>query len=105
MYIVTNRIRVKKGFAHKMAPNFTKPGPLLDFKGFVKVEVAISTQFEDYDEMNVNMYWESLEDFQVWRESDAFRKAHDRPSSEGENDSPLLGSQIVIQEVASTLEK
>ena len=55
MYTVTNRIKVKKGFAVKMAPNFTKPGPLQQFEGFEKVEVLVSTQFEEYDEMSVVM--------------------------------------------------
>lgn len=31
MYTVTNRIKVKKGLAKKMAPRFTQPGPLLTF--------------------------------------------------------------------------
>lgn len=106
MYIVSNRIKVKKGFAEKMAPNFTRPGSLETFKGFLKVEVAVSKDFEDYEEMSVNMYWDSLEDFKVWRDSDAFKAAHKRPSGgEGEaSESPMLGSQIVIAEVVSALQ-
>lgn len=106
MFTVTNRIKVKKGFAHKMAPNFTKPGPLQQFEGFEKVEVLISTQFEEYDEMSVVMYWESLEDFEKWRESDAFKESHKRPNNGEPNpDSPMLGSQIVIAEIASSITK
>ncbi len=93
MIIVTNRIQVKPGFAARMAPNFTKPGPLQQFEGFHKVEVLISTDDPTYDEMSVNMYWES--------------KAHHRPSSgsEGEKtDSPIIGSKIVVAELASSIE-
>lgn len=75
MIIVTNRIQVKPGFAARMAPNFTKPGPLQQFEGFHKVEVLISTDDPTYDEMSVNMYWESKEHFQAWRNSDAFAAA------------------------------
>lgn len=103
MYTVTNRIKVKKGLAHKMAPRFTQSGVLLEFKGFRKVEVLVSTQFEDYDEMSVVMYWDTLEDFQVWRNSDAFKEAHKRPEG-GQGESPTLDNLIVIAEVASTLE-
>ncbi|NLY79334.1 MAG: heme oxygenase [Lysinibacillus sp.] len=103
MYTVTNRIRVKKGFAKKMAPRFTQPGALLTFKGFRKVEVLVSTQFEDYDEMSVVMYWDTLEDFEVWRNSDAFKESHTRPSGADEN-SPTIDNLVVIAEVASTLE-
>ena len=106
MYVVTNRIKVKKGFAEKMAPNFTRPGALQSFEGFVKVEVAVCKDFEEYDEMSVNMYWKNLEGFKKWRESDAFKQAHKRPepkSGEAPKESPLLGSQIVFAEIVSSI--
>ncbi len=104
MYVVSNRIKVKKGFAEKMAPRFTKPGPLQEMNGFEKVEVLVTQNLEEHDELNVNMYWNTLEDFQAWKESDAFKQAHSRPSGGQEGqESPLLGSQLVIAEVASTL--
>lgn len=109
MIIVTNRIKVKPGFAAKMAPNFTKPGPLQQFEGFHKVEVWVSTDNPEYDEMNVNMYWETKEAFEVWRSSDAFKAAHKRPEpAEGgekaPENGPMLGSQIVISELASAID-
>jgi len=112
MIIVTNRIQVKPGFkpgfAAKMAPNFTKPGPLQQFEGFHKVEVLVSTDDPTYDEMSVNMYWESKEHFQAWRNSDAFAAAHQRPEAGSEGakpeNSPMIGSKIVIAELASSIE-
>ncbi|KGA98618.1 heme-degrading monooxygenase IsdG [Alkalihalobacillus alcalophilus ATCC 27647 = CGMCC 1.3604] len=107
MYIVTNRIKIKKGFAEKMAPNFTKPGPLQEMKGFIKVETTIRQNIEEHDELSVNMYWEELENFEAWKSSDAFKQAHARPksdSNEEKKDSPMLGSEIVIAKVATTIE-
>ena len=110
MITVTNRIKVKKGFADKMAPNFVRAGPLQQFEGFIKVEVLVATQFEEYDEMSVVMYWEGKENFEAWRESDAFKEAHKRPESShgghGEQaESPMLGSQIVVAEVVGSISK
>lgn len=102
MITITNRIRTKKGFATKMAPAFTANKGLLDFDGFKKVEVLVSTQNEEYDVMDVIMYWESQEAFATWRNSDNFKAAHKRDGNEGE--SPILGSEMVIAEVAATLE-
>jgi len=107
MIIVTNRIKTKKGFAVKMAPNFTRSGALQTFEGFIKVEVTITKNTTDYDELNVNMYWENEENFQVWRNSDTFKQAHKRPepgSAEAQKESPLLGSEIIVTEVVSVLE-
>lgn len=108
MIIVTNRIKTKPGFAKRMAPNFTKPGPLQKMDGFVKVEVLITqNNNEEYDELNVNSYWESVDNFSVWRNSDIFKEAHKRPesgSTQAQQDSPIIGSEIVVSEVASVLE-
>ncbi|MBK3495853.1 heme oxygenase [Viridibacillus sp. YIM B01967] len=107
MFVVTNRIKTKKGFAEKMAPNFTRPGALQSFNGFIKVEVAVCKEFEEYDEMSVNMYWETLDGFKEWRESDAFKASHKRPEAkpgEAPKESPMLGSQIVIAEIVSRIE-
>ncbi len=107
MIIVTNRIKTKPGFAERMAPNFTKPSLLQEMEGFIKVEVTITQGTTEYDEMNVNMYWENEEGFQAWRNSDIFKEAHKRPepgSAEASKESPLLGSELIISKVASTVE-
>ncbi len=107
MYIVTNRIKMKKGFAERLAPNFTKPGPLQEMEGFIKVETVITQNLEEHDELNVNMYWEDLDSFQSWKESDIFKQAHKRPEpKQGEEpkESPMLGSELVIGKVATTVE-
>ncbi|WP_226036692.1 heme oxygenase [Aquibacillus saliphilus] len=103
MIIVTNRIKMKLGFAEKMAPMFTRPGTLQKMNGFVKVEVLITKNLSEYDELNVNMYWNTMEDFTLWKNSDAFKEAHSGPTN-GEQESPILGSEIIISEVASTLD-
>lgn len=106
MISVTNRIRVKKGMGEQLAPMFAKPGPLQQFEGFEKVEVHVSTQFEEYDEMQVMMYWQNEEGFQAWRESDAFKQAHKRPENgEQDSNSPVIGSTIVVAKVAAAIDK
>jgi len=103
MYTVTNRIKVKKGMGQKMAPLFTSGKELLEFEGFHKVEVHVSTQHEEYDEMNVMMYWDALAHFEHWRASDSFKKAHARDAGNGHGASPVISNQVVISELVSTL--
>jgi heme oxygenase (staphylobilin-producing) len=107
MIIVTNRIKVKKGMGAVMAPRFTAPGPLDSSKGIIKVEVLLTQNLPDYDELNVNTYWESQEDFNAWKDSDAFKTSHKRPEptpGEAPKESPILGSEIITYDVASTRE-
>lgn len=108
MVIVTNRIKVKKGMGVMMAPSFTAPGPLDTTEGFIKVEVLLTQNLTDYDELNVNMYWEDMDSFTAWRNSDAFKAAHKRPepgSEDAKKESPILGSEIITYELASIKEK
>ena len=107
MITVTNRIKVKKGMATMMAPMFVKPGPLQQFEGFEKVEVLVATQFEDYDEMSVVMYWDTKAHFAAWRETDAFKESHKRPQGghAEQGESPMLGSEIIIAEIAASISK
>lgn len=108
MYIVTNRIKVKKGMGATMAPRFTAPSPLDTFDGFVKVEVLLTQNLTDYDELSVNMYWENLDSFTEWRNSDAFKAAHKQPepgSEAAKKESPIIGSELITYEVASVREK
>lgn len=103
MITVTNRIRVEKGMGEKMAPMFTQPGSLQNYEGFHKVDVLVSTQFEEYDEMSVVMYWENEEAFEVWRSSEDFKNSHKRSSSgEPDPNSPVINSQIVVAKVAAS---
>lgn len=110
MVIVTNRIKTKVGFAEKMAPGFVRPSSLHEFEGFIKVEVAVTQGLTEYDELNVNMFWDSVENFNAWRNSDSFRESHKRPEpgSEAEKqekeNSPILGSEIIIQNIVATTE-
>ncbi|AOZ93024.1 heme oxygenase [Paenibacillus crassostreae] len=107
MIVVTNRIKVTKGMGAAMAPRFTAPGPLDSSKGIIKVEVLLTQNLEEYDELNVNMYWESQDDFMAWRNSDAFKASHKRPepdSAEAKKASPILGSEMITYEVATTRE-
>ena len=102
MVVVSNRIRVQKGMGAHMAPRFTRSKALCEFKGFHKVEVLVA-DLDDCDEMSVNMYWDSLADFQVWRESDAFKAAHQRTQTAEAETSPVISSQLIIAEVAAQL--
>jgi len=103
MIIVTNRLKMKLGFAEKMAPMFTRPGALQKMEGFIKVEVLLTKNLSEHDELNVNMYWNTIENFNHWKNSTAFKEAHTGPNN-NEQESPILGSEIIISEVASTLE-
>lgn len=104
MLVVTNRIKVIKGMGAAMAPSFTASGSLDTTEGLVKVEVLLTQNLSDYDELNVNMYWESIEHFTAWKNSDSFKASHKRPETGSEapqKKSPILGSELITYEVAS----
>ncbi|UOB20853.1 heme oxygenase [Macrococcus armenti] len=103
MYIVTNRIKMKKGFAEKMAPMFTKGGAIQQLKGFNKIETWSIQNLEEHDELYVNTWWDTLEDFEAWKTSDAFKQAHSRGGDKPQGESPMLGSELVIAKLETEI--
>src|SRR5690606_9651835 len=92
--------KTKKEFAVKIEPRITAPRSLHKLEGFRKVKVPI-VNHEDHDMMDVNMYWDTYESFEAWRNSDMFHHTHAEhgpPSGE----SSILGSEIITAKVAAT---
>ncbi|KOS68994.1 hypothetical protein AEA09_10860 [Lysinibacillus contaminans] len=108
MITVTNRFLIKKGFGQKMAPLFISDEALLNWEGFNKVEVNVCSEPEDHDEMNVMMFWDTIEHFNAWRVSDDFKKLHSREEAgnkENSGSSPIISNRVVISELVATLVK
>ncbi|WP_085060772.1 heme oxygenase [Staphylococcus haemolyticus] len=103
MFVVTNRITVKKGFAEKMAPRFTKGGKIKTLQGFHKIEVWKVVRDHESEDMYVNTWWETEKDFEAWTKSDAFKEAHQNRDKTSSESSPVISSEIVKATVLSTL--
>ena len=65
LFVVTNRITVKKGFAEKMAPRFTKGGQIQSLQGFNGIEVWQIDRDDYSEDMYVNTWWNTEKDFKT----------------------------------------
>lgn len=107
MITVTNRFKLVKGMAVHMAPAFVQRNGLENFKGFRGIEINVSTQFEEYDKMNVMMYWDTREDFDAWHASDHFKNSHKREEQqhggEAKKQSPIIENTVLYAELVAEL--
>ncbi|WP_231710840.1 heme oxygenase [Gracilibacillus suaedae] len=76
MIIVTNRSKITKGNGEKLIERFNKIGKVEYMDGFLGLEVLLTQNTPDYDEVTVFTRWESKDDFKNWTKSDAFRTSH-----------------------------
>lgn len=76
MIIVTNTSHITKGNAHKLIERFDKVGKVEYMDGFLGLEVMITENTPEYDEVTVSTRWNKKEDFQTWTKSEAFRESH-----------------------------
>lgn len=76
MVIVTNVSQITKGNGMKLIERFNKVGKVEGMKGFLGLEVMLTENTKEYDEVTVSTKWESKEDFQAWTRSEAFRESH-----------------------------
>jgi len=95
MVIVTNTSQIKKGHAHKLIERFDKVGKVEFMEGFLGLEVLLTENTKDYEEVSVVTRWRRKEDFQAWTRSSAFKESHRH------RDIPdyILSNKITFQEV------
>ena len=91
MIVVSNRIPVAPGHEEAFAERFRGRAGLVEgHQGFVRLEILKPTEAAMHGRAMgrcpyhvVLTYWDRVEDFVAWTESDDFRKAHsDRPPPE-----------------------
>ncbi len=96
MYIVTNIIRVKKGYAGKLVERFKVRKGIETFPGFVRLDLLITDKQKDFDEVRVYTTWENKESFEGWFHSDIFLNAHkNRKQHEY-----VIGNTVTFHELA-----
>lgn len=78
MIIVTNTNKITKGNGYKLIDRFDKVGKVEEMEGFLGLEVLLTENIADYDEVTVSTRWKSKEAFKGWTKSDAFKEAHSR---------------------------
>ncbi|WP_248927217.1 heme oxygenase [Paenibacillus hamazuiensis] len=76
MVIVTNTSQITKGNAHKLIERFDKVGKVETMPGFLGLEVLLTENTQEYDEVTVVTRWEEKESFHAWTRSDAFKESH-----------------------------
>ena len=78
MIIVTNTSKITKDNGYKLIDRFDKVGKVEEMEGFLGLEVLLTDNTSDYDEVTISTRWESNEAFKTWTKSDAFKEAHSR---------------------------
>ncbi|GGJ77442.1 heme oxygenase (staphylobilin-producing) [Anoxybacillus voinovskiensis] len=102
MYVVTNAIRVKKGYAPQLVERFKERKGIEQSTGFIRLELLVTEGLEDHDEVRVCTTWENKDSFIAWTKSEAFRKAHEQKDRERLDF--VLGNEMFSYKVALSVE-
>ncbi len=97
MVIVTNTNHIKKGEGQRLIDRFNKVGKIEYMEGFLGLEVLLTENTKEYDEVTISTRWESKDAFKAWTKSDAFREAHSRDG--GGRPDYILDNKISYYEV------
>lgn len=80
MIIVSNRVQIPKSRTDLFINRLKNSYGIEESTGFIELRVLKPIDAEEYITMTV---WESLKDYEVWRDGEAFERAHtDRSSDE-----------------------
>lgn len=99
MIIVTNTSKITRGCGNKLIERFNKVGKVETMKGFLGLEVLLTENTSDYDEVTVSTRWNSKEAFKAWTKSDAFKEAHTR---DGGRPDYIIDNKVTYYEVQVT---
>lgn len=81
MIVVANRFEVAEGYEEAFVERFSSSeGGVADQPGFVRFELLTPVKADTHVAMT---YWESMEAFEAWTESESFREAHSNSPPEG----------------------
>ncbi|WP_053374204.1 heme oxygenase [Paenibacillus sp. FJAT-27812] len=95
MIIVTNTSHITKGNGDKLIERFDRIGKVEAMEGFLGLEVLLTQNTADYDEVSVVTRWNSKDDFKAWTKSEAFRESH----SHRKTPDYIISNKITFQEV------
>lgn len=95
MVIVSNVSQITKGSGEKLIERFDRVGKVEGMKGFLGLEVMLTENTKEFDEVTVSTRWETKEDFQAWTRSEAFRESH----SHRQMPAYILSNKIVTYDV------
>ncbi|MGO4545867.1 heme oxygenase [Paenibacillus sp. 2TAB23] len=95
MIIVTNISQITKGNGDKLIERFDRIGKVEGMEGFLGLEVLLTQNTKEYDEVSVVTRWNSKDDFQAWTKSEAFRESH----THRKTPDYIISNKITFQEV------
>ncbi|MFD0590908.1 heme oxygenase [Paenibacillus sp. GCM10027627] len=95
MVIVTNVSQITKGNGQKLIERFNRVGKVEAMEGFLGLEVMMTENTKEYDEVTVSTKWENKAAFQAWTRSEAFRESH----SHRQTPEYILSNKIVFYDV------
>lgn len=106
MYIAMNRFKVKKDRGEDFEQLWkNRDSHLNEVDGFISFQLLKGPERDDHILYSSHTLWNSLENFEGWTKSEAFRKAH---ANAGHNSEPATidhpefeGFEIMINETAS----
>ncbi|ANE46930.1 antibiotic biosynthesis monooxygenase [Paenibacillus swuensis] len=120
MLMVTNTIQIRKGHGEAVAERFKNSKGVHLMPGFKRMELLLSKENEEYEELKVCTLWESHDAFEGWVNSDSFKQAHGnrgggKPSGDAGAEAPkqppaseegpvMLGAKLSKHEVLMTRE-
>ncbi|AXI01225.1 hypothetical protein DV702_00455 [Sporosarcina sp. PTS2304] len=87
-----NTIFVEKGKGEQITSRFAKAKAVHTFEGFIRMEVLLSEEHEERDEVKVCTTWEDRKFFDDWLHSRENVSAHNSKASS--EPSPILGNEV-----------
>ncbi|RKD22922.1 hypothetical protein BEP19_11865 [Ammoniphilus oxalaticus] len=102
MFVISNTLKIKKGFEDQFLARFEMLGKIEESPGFLMLNVLKTRMEEEYDEFTIWTKWQSREAHDEWSKSESFRKSHGGGRSEYILDFKLGFYDVVLEKLSAT---
>ena len=104
-FVISNTLKVEKGYGEKLMERFHKMGDVENAPGFMQLNLLQVKNTDEYDEFVIWSQWESKEAHEEWTKTEQFRDTHRGPRSKEIIDSNIVFYDVVAERELGALEE
>lgn len=76
MYVVSRNMKVAKDISESVLEDFLLPSKVSNAEGFIRREVLVNREADDFDIIKVLVYWKDKESQHTWHASKEHSQSH-----------------------------
>jgi Uncharacterized enzyme involved in biosynthesis of extracellular polysaccharides len=98
MYVVSRNMKVGKDISRSVIEEFSAPSVMNRAEGFIRREVLVNTETEDFNSIKVLYYWKDKDSLKKWHASKEHKEMHVQRKNSGKSQTDRTSLNMTFEE-------